>query len=348
MYGPEFDRKQWRLTAPPHVDVFCGLVFANWDEDAASLRDTLGAMAWYMEVVFGKCDMEAVGPPARLRSEQNWKSGAENFSGDGYHIPSTHQTMLDFGMLAPDPIFAQQAQAGRIGTPDPELEPFSMVEFTSKEGGHAGLIQKLPVRYNEPMFLGFEEHLWPEFTKRLAPEQVDLADRLFTMVANVFPNFSFIQQVFPYLGDDTPPVATIHMRVWVPISTDCTEVLFFVLVPKEAGAQWKRASQAAFTRSFGIGGGLETDDYQNWTGICQVNSGRSGKAQNSDYQGNPAHEPTKDLPWPGNVYLAPLTDVTFRAMYHEWDRLMAKPFAANGSRASEEAAVQVVNGSAGA
>jgi PAH dioxygenase large subunit len=322
LYGTGFDPSGFALVQPPHSASFCGLIFATWDPEASPLEATLGAMAWYLKIAFGKCPMEVVGPPGRLRSEQNWKSGAENFAGDGYHVPSTHQTAVDLGALSPEPILSQQAQAGRVPTPDPALEPGAAVVYTSPEHGHGGLIQRLPVRFPEPTFIGYEEHLWEGFARELDAEQLELCSGLYTLLGNVFPNFSFIEQTFPYQGDGTPPVATVHMRVWLPISPSETEILFFALVPTAASAEWKRASQTAFTRSFGIGGSFETDDYQNWTGIAQMNSGPIAQRLDHDYRGQADHTPSSEYVWPGRVYPAMYTDVTLRALYAEWARLM--------------------------
>lgn len=53
-------------------------------------------MAWYLEAVLDKAgDLQVVGPPARALVRTNWKLGAENFAGDGYHLGTTHKSPID-------------------------------------------------------------------------------------------------------------------------------------------------------------------------------------------------------------------------------------------------------------
>ncbi|UUZ59498.1 aromatic ring-hydroxylating oxygenase subunit alpha [Nocardioides sp. B-3] len=75
------------LTAAARVDSFHGLIFATLDPTAPPLKEYLGGMAWYMDLLFGLDGegMEILGAPQRFVVDANWKSGADNFSGDDYH-----------------------------------------------------------------------------------------------------------------------------------------------------------------------------------------------------------------------------------------------------------------------
>jgi PAH dioxygenase large subunit len=326
MYGTTIDKESFRLREA-RVEVLYGLIFATWDESAPTLREYLGPMAWYMETAFAKCEMEVVGPPGRLLTHTNWKIGAENYGGDTYHVPTTHKSAVDMGVYGPDHMAAHADTAKHLGEFDAERNPYLYHPFTTDEG-HTGSVLHLPMKFSKPTFLGYEDHLWPEFEERLDKSQVELRTGLNLLLANVFPNMSWIEYITVYHGDDTPPATSLHVRQWQPIGPDKTELLVWALVPKAASEEWKLWSQRAFIRVLGFGGNFETDDYQNWTSIASANSGPMGQDLDNHYDGGgPAH-PTAladDVDWPGNVYLTENSDVTMRAMYSRWNELMEQP-----------------------
>ena len=344
LYGKTLDRSKLSLTRAPHVEIFCGLIFATWDPDALPLKETLGAWAWYMEAVFGKCEMEVVGPPTRILSHHNWKSGAENWAGDGYHGLVSHKLVFDFGMVTFDLAAweAQIAAGGSTAAADAEIAKRAECQIVSDKGGHAGFMVRQPFRFNPPAFLGYEPHLWPEFTARLSTQQAEMASGRMFLVGTMFPNFSFQDGIVTGMGDDSPPVATLTMRLWLPISATETELVSWVLVPKAASADWKRLSKKGFARSLGVGGLFEVDDFQNWTGTAWAGAAPVGMAQDHDFTGCIDAQPSAEIDWPGHVYPGNYTDVMFRAMFSEWARMMEVAPSTTSQRRSSVATSGVV------
>jgi PAH dioxygenase large subunit len=318
------NRDQFGLRSA-RVESFHGLIFANWDHDAVSLEEYLGDMAWYLETYFAR-DYEVVGPPTRLLGEHNWKSGAENWLADGYHAEFTHKLLMDAGVTAVTaegcPI-VDVAVAHGSGVPhhDPTMADLAVAQYTVG-GGHSGLVIRLPLAFDEPVFVGYEGHLWKEFAASLTPEQIRMASTRIASVATVFPNFSFIEQSVQNIGDDIPPLTTLNIRIWSPVSATKTEIWNWVLVPKNAGHEWKTASQKAFARTLGAGGNFEVDDLQNWTGIAQSNSGHVGIDSEQYFEGKPAEQPSSAAEWPGKVYPGLYHDVMYREYFSEWGRWM--------------------------
>ena len=341
LYGKRLDRATLGLKRA-RTESFCGLIFGTWQHDGPSLRETLGDMAWYMETVFGRCEMEVMGPPIRSDGAFNWKSGVENWSNDAYHADVTHKSVLEAGVgLDMPPVIAHTvAQGAGQPIPDPTLEKVSVCQYVV-EGGHAGGVYRLPVNFEQRRpFLGYEPELWDEFASNLTPEQVDVATRRFACIGTVFPNFSFVEQVFGHLGDDTPPMPGVNIRVWLPLGANRTELRSWVLVPKKASPQWKRNSQRAFLRTLGVGGMFETDDFQNWASMAKVGTGPISFDTDNDYTGLPDEQPTTELPWPGKVYPGMLHDVMWRELYLEWQRWMDTDAAATPTGATVPAAAQ--------
>jgi phenylpropionate dioxygenase-like ring-hydroxylating dioxygenase large terminal subunit len=324
MYGAGFDKSRFNLVEAPKVETYYGLVFATWDEHAPSLEEYLGPMAWYMETAFGKCEMEVVGPPGRLLTHTNWKVGAENYGGDTYHVPTTHKSSIDMGVYGPDHAAAHPDTAKHLGEFDPDRNPYLYHPFTTDEG-HTGSVLHLPMKFSKPTFLGYEDHLWPTFMENLSQDQIDLRTGMNLLLANTFPNMSWIEYLTVYHGDKTPPATALHVRQWQPISHDKTELLVWSLVPKAASEEWKLWSQRAFIRVLGFGGNFEVDDYQNWSSMASCNAGLMGQGLSQHYDGGNGETATPladDVPWPGKVYLTTNSDVTMRAMYSRWSELM--------------------------
>jgi len=334
MHGNTLDKDSLGLLEP-RVEVIFGLIFATWNDSAPTLKDSLGPMAWYMEAAFGKCEHEVIGPPGRLLTHTNWKTGAENYGGDTYHVPTTHKSAVDLGVYGPDHLAAHPDTARHLGEFDPDRNPYLYHPYTTDQG-HTGTVLHLPMKFDKPTFLGYEDNLWPEFEEHLDDEQIKMRTGMNLLLANVFPNLSWIELVTVYHGDDTPPAMALHVRQWQPIAADKTELLVWALVPKTASPEWKLWSQRAFIRTLGFGGNFETDDYQNWTSIADVNRGPAGRSLDHQYQGGGPANPTPfadDVNWPGKVYLTENTDVTMRAMYKRWQEMMdAPPASSNGDR----------------
>ena len=93
------DRSQWGLVSVAQVDSYKGLIFATFDPEAPSLCDYLGDMAWYLDILLDRREGGTeVSGPQRWVVDANWKTAAENFGGDGYHIASTHGSARELGI----------------------------------------------------------------------------------------------------------------------------------------------------------------------------------------------------------------------------------------------------------
>lgn len=313
------DKKKFGLRAA-RSEIYQGLIFGTWNPDIPSLRDELGDMAWYLDTVFGRGEFEVYGPPVRSIGYFNWKSGSENWTGDTYHADVTHKTIMDAGLVFDyEQLLQSVLEAGGPPVPNETTEKLSAFQFTAGQG-HAGVIFRLPYDFKYPVFLGHDEKVWPEFASKLTPEQLDIATRRLVMVCTVFPNFSFLENVMQNMGDDLPPVATLSARLWYPVSSTVTEMYSWLFVPKHASPEWKRRSQIALARAFGLGGMLELDDFTNWSSTTQANAGPVGMSLENDYTALP-EQPVAGTTIRGQVFAgSPAHDVNFRAFFSEWRR----------------------------
>ncbi|MFW0756304.1 aromatic ring-hydroxylating oxygenase subunit alpha [Pseudomonas sp. H11T01] len=310
------------------VEVFNGLIFATFNNDAAPLLDVFGDMSWYLDTVFKKTEYEAYGPPVRFIGDFNWKSGAENWCGDPYHGDVTHHTGYVAGVSYLDDMqkhVTDMQAMGAVVTNEQDASGETVFVFTA-DGGHAGLHFRIPAEFDRPVFPGLEKHLWTEIEQNASPDLVAGADRRIVCVSTTFPNFSVVEQLITNVGDDEfPAVSVVNVRVWLPLSATQTEVWSWLIVPKRATPAWKRASQRAFARTFNVGGVFEVDDSHNWNTTAQANRGSVGMALDNNYTALP-EEPTPSSVFRGKVYRGPLHDVNFRSLYSTWvERMEAKP-----------------------
>ncbi|RZK72650.1 MAG: aromatic ring-hydroxylating dioxygenase subunit alpha [Rhodococcus sp. (in: high G+C Gram-positive bacteria)] len=314
VFDADFDKSEYNLVGPPNVDVFHGLIFASWDPDAPTLLDELGDMAWYLEAVLDKAgDLQVVGPPARALVRTNWKLGAENFAGDGYHLGTTHKSPIDLGTYLNTEAF-------------PQLDDVSMDAMRGRcivaGNGHTLRVQHYGLESDTPVFLGYPENRWSDIAAGLDPRQADLMSRMSVLHGNVFPNLSFIDAAALSSGDDTPAVSYVQFRQWQPVDEMHCELIMFALVPRWYDEQQREYSQRANLRMVGLAGIFDTDDFQNWTSIADMSRGRVSQSTDFVYAGGVGIKPADDVDWPGAVYDVDHSEVNQRAMFRRWSELL--------------------------
>jgi PAH dioxygenase large subunit len=309
VYPPQFDRRAHNLAAA-RVETFAGLVFATFNPDAPSLRDYLGDMGWYLDAYFGKAPMEVVGVPTRGILRSNWKVGAENYGGDAYHVSTTHRTAVELG------VFGSREEIAKLGP----LSTGTFAYCVDAGNGHCIRIQKLPIEFEQPTLPGYPPELWGQFAGNLSDDQLAANTGLAVAHGNVFPNLSFLEALSAY-EPNQPPIGSLHLRQWQPISADRTELILWSLVPKDAAEEWKRHSHAANVRTIGFGGLFETDDLENWVGMAETNRGALSHQQELVYQAVLGDRPLQSS-WPGHVYAADHSEVGLLALHRRWHELM--------------------------
>jgi phenylpropionate dioxygenase-like ring-hydroxylating dioxygenase large terminal subunit len=303
-YGTTLDRGRLGLIEPPHVRVLHGLVFINWDPDAPTLEDYLGDLAWYLEIVAGKTErgMEVVGSPQRSRVEMNWKLGADNFCGDGYHVAMTHRHALELGL------FGGGTMMGHT------------INF---DGGHGVRYQNFPPEAPLPEFNALPPEVLSSMERALTEEQRETLRNITVMHGNVFPNFSFVDGLFTTTGDPgLPPISFLNIRQWQPTGPHTTELWSWVMVPKEAPKWWRDASRITFVRSHGAAGTFDQDDVEIWTNITAANRGPIAQRQTFNYELGRQAELDPEWPGPGESFKADYNEANQRAFYRQWNRMM--------------------------
>jgi nitrite reductase/ring-hydroxylating ferredoxin subunit len=306
---PDLDRSAWGLVEAAYVDSVCGLVFACLDPDAPSLDEYLGDMRWYLEMLFGLSGdgIEVVGGPQRWVIPANWKSAAENFAGDDYHIMYLHKSIEKLGGDAPDyrkVLRGVHVQAGN---------------------GHAiSLSTDLGRDTGRSLFWGFPNEITERFGTGVADgDQVELARRCRLAVGNVFPNLSFL--ISPLTPDPNripfTPVMTI--RVWQPLGPAELEAWVWFVSWRGAPPEFARRSHLAGIGTFSAGGIFEQDDSEPWQAIARNSRGAYARATGVKLNyamGAAEISPIPMSEWagPGVAYATRLEDGAQRSFYRRW------------------------------
>jgi PAH dioxygenase large subunit len=303
-YGGKLDRGRLGLVEPPHVRLHRGLVFVNWDPDARPLEEELGEMDWYLQILFNRtpAGMEVVGPPQRWEAQMNWKLGADNFSGDGYHVAMLHRHAIELGIFGGG----------------------SMVGHTiHTRNGHTVRFQNPPPGVELPPFLALPPELIELVRKQLTPEQQEVISNITVVHGNVFPNLSFVDGLLSSEAG-AAPVSFLNVRQWQPKGPLTTEILSWILVEKEAPAWWKEESGTTFVRTHGVSGTFDQDDLEVWSNITRANRGVIARRHSFNYEmGLETAELDESWPGPGRAFNADYNEANQRAFYRRWLQSMA-------------------------
>ncbi|ODU68165.1 MAG: hypothetical protein ABT05_03010 [Lautropia sp. SCN 66-9] len=296
VYGDALDRSKHGLREAPHVDTFGGMIFASWDPDAATLREYLGDMAFYLDLMLSRMEggTEAIGGIHKWTINVNWKIPAENFAGDHYHVPSTHGAGVEMGYrsaLTNDGYCIQTGNGHSIGSERGGAQQGTAVQ-TEYDGFMAQMRSELAARYGES-----------------AEAFVPIG------VGTIFPNMSFLDSA-----------RFRSFRVWHPRGVDKIEVHSWCIVDKAMPAQLKAAVKQRYSLAFGPGGIFEQDDGDVWQSVQDALRGHVGRQGRFNYQMGLGREaPTEQRygpPFPGSCSDILMTEANQRAFYRHYATLM--------------------------
>lgn len=309
----QLDLLEWGLLAAPRVDSYHGLVFASLDAAAPPLADYLGRFRWYLDIQLRLTEggMEVIGEPHRWWVDADWKSGAENFTGDSSHTHMTHRSLLKVGLV-------DEAAAGKVGGAHG-------VHVNDCDGHGISLRLLQPDR---KAYLGYPKELWPLIERApLSPEQIALARLGVVHDGTVFPNFSFIH-IGGTIDHAKPTTGFLSFRVWQPRGPGRTEIWSWILAPREASAEYKELAYRAGMSTFSPSGHFEQDDTEVWSGTARAAGSvfaRLSRLSFNYQMGRPGMsevEPMADWPGPGTAWPSNAGESGLRAFHRQWVEAM--------------------------
>jgi phenylpropionate dioxygenase-like ring-hydroxylating dioxygenase large terminal subunit len=308
------DDKQSGLVPAPRVENYRGMIFACLDQNVRPLAEHLGDYRWYLDIHLGLAEggIEVIGEPHRWHIDADWKSGAENFSGDSYHTQTVHQSILRVGLASP---LAAGASGGRNDI------------HVTECNGHSTSIRRMDA--GQVFFWGYPEDVRKLFRQgELSEQQFDLARRSISHTGTIFPNLSLI-----HIGATDEPkkpnACYFSLRQWVPRGPGRMEVVSWVFAPKAASQEYKDRAYKVAVSSFSPSGNFEQDDSIVWSGIARSARGSFAKKHDLKLNYQMGMQPMSDAhliddwPGPGEVYDTNLEDGVQRTFFRHWYRAMS-------------------------
>ena len=299
-YPPGFDKKQFSLKEPPRVDSYRGFVFLNFDPDAVSLDDYLGAAKEYIDLVTDQSpsgEMEVIQGTQEYDIRANWKLLVEN-SYDDYHLLSTHSTWLDY--LKNSGVEMKRPEKGHL------LPAHGVGRDLGS--GH-GVVDNVnfrgrPVARWIPIY---GEAAKPELERIRAELVARLGEARATRVADTNRNLI----VFPNLVLNDGSSVTI--RTFQPLAADRMRVTAWALGPKEESAAARAVRLDSFLTFYGPGGFATPDD------VAALEAVQAGLAT---YREVPWSVMTRGMAKDGEQLNT--DERHLRAFWIEWDRRMSR------------------------
>ena len=250
-YPPSFDKKSLGLTRVPHVESYRGLIFANLDPGAVTLREHLGDMAVWIDLLIDQspAGWEVLNGVSTYTYQGNWKLQAEN-GVDGYHATSVHWNF--------NATLKNRQESNATGE---KIKAMKLVVDPTKklDGGFYELNNGSTVIWRD--WINPEDRfnyvMHDEFVKQKGAAWTKWAiGRLRNVL--IYPNLLLMDQM------------STQLRVIKPISVDKTEITVFGFAPVGEDKEQRRLRIRAYEDFFNASGMATPDD------LAEFNSSQEG------------------------------------------------------------------------
>jgi phenylpropionate dioxygenase-like ring-hydroxylating dioxygenase large terminal subunit len=306
MYGADLDKPNLGLRQA-RVGLYAGIVYACWDQAAPPLEDFLGEYTWYLDTIFKRTNagLECVGAPQRFTIHANWKTASEQFNGaDGYHVATLHRSLIEraVGDAATADAVQTAARAGLYGIDIGSRLGHGLRATKRREAGNSyltrgeynadGPIDALQSLTENPP-RGLPRELLGEAFANLTDGQIQALLTYPPSPGGMFPNVGFLHA---------------NLRVHVPTGPSEFQMINWVLVEKDAPAEFKAAMRKDMLLGFGTSGTIEQDDAESWPSIQKSGSGYQGSKEHMRYQAFVGHNPPEGWEGGAEVYVGASKD----------------------------------------
>jgi 3-phenylpropionate/trans-cinnamate dioxygenase alpha subunit len=253
-------------------------------------------MAWYLDILLDRREGGTeVSGPHRWVVNANWKTAAENFGGDGYHIASTHGSARDLG----------------IDTTTSYTRNWGKGHQISCGNGHILVAWICPPEDAGPWFAQPVAELVSYMKEHVA----EIEGRLGTVRA---------RKVSPSAGTVFPNLSvhwlTRTIRVWHPRGPDKMEIWSWAIVDKAAPPDIKDAMRFASQYRFSPTGVFEQDDMDNWIQVTAAAQSVIGRRYPANYQMS-LSEPPEEIGLRGRL-ASRWSDSNQLSLYFHWARML--------------------------
>jgi p-cumate 2,3-dioxygenase alpha subunit len=215
-YAPGFDTPGCNdMVAAPRFEQYRGLWFLNFDRNAQSLDQYLGAAKEYIDVVLDPAEqgMRVVGEPQEYSARANWKLLSEN-STDILHVTTLHPTYLD--LIRTNSGGTMVRRAKQIGA--------------SVDLGNGHAVVEREASYGRPIARWIP--IWGEEARvEIEAIRSRLDDKYGVERANRMANYARNILIFPNLVIND--IMSVTLRTFQPAAADYMEISVWAIAPAE-------------------------------------------------------------------------------------------------------------------
>ncbi|MFN2644889.1 MAG: Rieske 2Fe-2S domain-containing protein [Burkholderiales bacterium] len=297
-YPPSFDRAKLGLAEPPRVEAYRGFVFLNFDANAVSLGDYLGAATEYIDLVLDQSPsgrMEIIHGTQEYDIAANWKLLVEN-SFDDYHLLTTHSTWLDY--LKSSGVEVKRPEKGHL------LPSHGLGKDLGKGHGTTDNVnfRGRPVAAWIPIY---GEQAKPELARIRAELVQRLGEERARRVADTNRNLLIFPNLVLLDG------SSVSVRSFQPLGADRMRVRAWALGPVEESPLARQVRLDSFLTFYGPGGFATPDD------IAALEAVQEGLGTYKEVQWSPL---TRGMAKEGEQLNT--DEAHLRAFWTQWAKLM--------------------------
>ena len=343
-YGKDLDKAKMGLLAAPQVETLHGFVFASLDPDSPTLTEYLGDLKWHLDMAWGQVEggWEVIGEPQRAVIRADWKSAAENISGDDYHTMYLHRSTIELGIM-PSPDGAEA-----------DASEWLAGYHVALGNGHNIAPVVVPPGTPAPGFFGYPDEVSALFSPELqGPDHYEFAKRCLGFVGVMFPNLGVISFPFQFLRE-VPPQPIMGLKVFEPSGPGEMVSWAWTLCPKDASEEFRHNTYLTAMGTFTAGGTFEQDDSDPWISIARsAGSAYARKVgMELDYtmglKGAASSQFVDHYPGPGLAHFPSLEEGALRGFHRRWlDFMRAESYPPEMTPQRQSHASPSANGSNG-
>lgn len=321
MHGDIYPKEKLGLKKA-RVQLFHGLIFATWNEEAGPLEEQLGDMKFYYDIMFGKTHggMEVLGPPQRLTIPANWKTAGEQAACDGFHTLTLHRSQFDIGNFGniSDTMeeFVPIMQGVNVADRGNALRCISAATTFASVIGSGEDFNKMSdderlAKLPPPGIVNAQ--LLAEMKERLSPEQLHVCAVAPPQVGNMFHNVNLLF-IYAPLPDGTLGSGYVVHTI-NPRGPDKFQWITWFLCEKDTPEEVKDIIRAVAVQTGGTSGLIEQDDSDTWPHMTEAARGSWGRTETLKYQAIGGVNRPEGWPDKANVYAGLSKD---DAQWHWW------------------------------
>ncbi|WP_411733439.1 aromatic ring-hydroxylating oxygenase subunit alpha [Paeniglutamicibacter sp.] len=312
-YGERLDPDDWSLMRAPKVDTRQGFIFASLSADVPPLDEYLAGAGWMLDAIVGlhPRGMRVAGPPDRYKVKADWKTAAENFSGDVYHIDVLHWGTQEIHVSQGLENSCEIARAYHFGN------GHNFVGHAWTKAIHPGFT-----------LWGYPEEIKSQFDLSVLDEaQLNMVNHEPPTVGTIFPNLSMIRFATPAVPGGPISVVT-SFRQWQPIGPGEIELWSWQFVWDFQTPEEVQESYTTGQFVFGSAGIFEQDDTVAWEGIPRAAASPWARKQGMSFnfqQGNNSEvdqSPNPDWKGPGIQRPTGYGEHSQLEFYRHWLKVM--------------------------